>query len=115
MKRYKKIIEPVKIKIKVGDLVKVRIGKDKGKTGKVEKVFPKKRKVLVTGVNVFKKHLKAKGKEQPGGIIDLTKPLEVSNLSLICPKCSKVTRIGYSVGKDNKKYRKCKKCQEIIK
>lgn len=109
------------MKIRKNDTVKVTRGKDKGKTGKVEKVFPKKNKVTVAGVNVYKKHLKPKGKDKPGGIIDIIKPLAVANVVLVCPKCKKQTRVGYQfdktslpAGRQTKKYRICKKCGQEI-
>lgn len=102
------------MKIKKGDQVKVTAGKDKGKTAKVEKVFSKTGKVLVEGVNVYKKHLKKQGQDKPGGIIEINKPLPAGNVALICPKCQKPTRIGYKKDKQDKKYRICKKCKEAI-
>ena len=102
------------MKIHKGDTVKVIRGKDKGKTGKVEKVFTKKNKVMVEKVNVYKKHLKSQGKDRPGGIIDIIKPLPIANVILICPKCKEQTRVGYQFDKQNKKYRICKKCGEEI-
>jgi len=96
------------MKIKKGDTVKIIRGKDQGKTGPVEKVFPQKGKVLVGGVNVYKKHLKPR-QGQRGGIIELTKPLLISNLKLVCPTCHKPTRVGYQLGKLSKE-RICKKC-----
>lgn len=101
------------MKLKVNDTIKVTLGKDRGKTGKIEKVLPKKNMVLVPGVNVYKKHLKAQGENKPGGIIDLVKPMYVSKVALICPKCKKITRVGYE-GQGKKKVRICKKCQKPI-
>jgi len=89
-------------------------GKDKGKTGKVEKVLPKVAAVLVEGVNKYKKHLKPQGEGKPGGIVEISKPLPVANVVLLCPKCQKPTRVGYQTDRSNKKYRICKKCKEAI-
>lgn len=102
------------MKIKKGDTVKVITGKDKGKTGKVERVLLKKNKVLVAGINIYKRHLKPQGQSKPGGIIDLGKPLNISNVCLICPKCGKPTKIGFLIDKSKLKQRICKKCQQII-
>ena len=102
------------MKIKKGDKVKVMAGKDKGRDGIVEKVFIKAGKILVGGVNIYKKHAKSRGGKDKGGIIDITKPLPASSLSLICPKCGKVARVGYQVDKDKTKTRICKKCKEVI-
>lgn len=101
------------MKLKVNDQVKVTLGKDHGKVGKVEKVLPKLNAVLVTGVNMYKKHVKAQGQNQPGGIIDLTKPLATSKVGLICPKCHKLTRVGFKRD-GNKKLRVCQKCHKTI-
>lgn len=102
------------MKLKKGDSVLITTGKDKGRKGKVEKTFPKKRKVLVAGLNVYKKHVKAQSKEKPGGIVEISRPLSVANVALICPKCKKQTRVGYVFDKKSKKHRICKKCQAYI-
>lgn len=102
-----------KIKIKKGDKIKVLLGKDRGKEGTVEHVAGKKSKVFVSGANIYKRHVrKMQGVE--GGIINLPKPLDISNVGLICPNCKKVTRIGYTLEKDSK-IRICKKCKKEIK
>lgn len=101
------------MKLKNGDSVKVVIGKDRGKIGKIEKVFPKEEKVLVTGVNQYKRHVKGRTTGQKSEIITLTKPLDVAGVVLICPKCNKVTRVGFKITK-GKKERFCKKCKKII-
>jgi large subunit ribosomal protein L24 len=101
------------MKLKKGDKVIITTGKDKGKTGKVEKIFPKINKVLLPGLNVYKRHLKKRDEKHPGGIIDISHPLPVSNVMLICPKCGKTTRIGYKTGNKTKE-RICKKCSANI-
>lgn len=101
------------MKLKKGDTVKVLIGKDKGRTGTVSKVFPKENKVFVEGVNQYKKHVKAKVRGQKSEIITITKPLPVSNVALVCPKCNKPTRIGYAI-LNNEKARVCRRCKERI-
>lgn len=101
------------MKIKKGDKVKVLLGKDKGKEGKVEYVLGKKERVFVGGVNLYKRHVK-KHQNIEGGIIDLPKSLNISNVALVCPNCNKITRVGYKlVG--NEKVRICKKCKKEIK
>jgi large subunit ribosomal protein L24 len=100
------------MKLKKNDKVQMMSGKDKGRTGKIEKVFPVKNQVLVPGVNVYKKHARAQGQTQ-GGIIDITKPIEVSKVALICPKCKKPARVGYRLEEKNK-VRICRRCQEAI-
>lgn len=101
------------MKLKKGDEVKIVAGKDKGKTGKVEKVLPDEQKVLVTGVNQYKRHMKGKSQGQKSEIITITKPLPVANVMLVCPKCHIVARVGYTISGD-KKERICKKCQQTL-
>jgi large subunit ribosomal protein L24 len=101
------------MKLKKGDEIKVVKGKDKGKTGKIEKALPKEGKVLVTNVNLFKRHLKARSQSQPSEIVTLTKPLPEENVALVCPKCHKQTRVGYKLEKTNK-VRICRKCGKEI-
>lgn len=101
------------VKFKKGDEVIVTLGKDSGKKGKIEAIFPQKGQALVTGVNVYKRHMKAQGEGKAGGIIDLPKPLSFSKISLICPKCGKPTRIGYQIDQKSK-IRICRKCKGII-
>jgi large subunit ribosomal protein L24 len=97
-------------KFKKGDEVMVVSGKDSGKKGKIEKIFSKTNKVLVSGVNLYKRHLKARSQKQPSEIITITKPLPVPNVILICPKCHLKTRTGFKIEKTEKK-RICKKCK----
>lgn len=100
-------------KLRKGDEVKVIAGKDKGKTGKIDKVFPKENKVLIPGANQYKRHMKARSQNQPSEILTLTKPLPVANVRLICPKCHEITRIGFTF-EEGKKVRVCKKCDQQI-
>ncbi len=97
------------MKLKSGDSVQILLGKDRGKKGKIEKIFPKNEMVLVNGINMFKRHRKQKSEKDLGGIIEITKPLAVSKVALICPKCNKLTRIKYLLSK-NEKIRICAKC-----
>jgi large subunit ribosomal protein L24 len=101
------------MKLKKGDSVKIVSGKDKGKEGKIEKVFGKIGKVLVTGVNQYKRHLKARSQGQPSEIVTITKPLPLQNVALICPHCKVQTRIGLRIEK-NDKIRVCAKCDKKI-
>lgn len=102
------------MKLKKGDQIVVIAGKDKGRKGKIEKILPKQGRILIPGINVFKKHLRPRGEGQPGGIIDVVKPLSASNVALLCPKCGKQTRIGWQINKDGSKTRICRKCQAVI-
>lgn len=101
------------MKLKKGDEVIVTIGKDKGKKGKVEKAFPKLGKVVVAGVNTFKRHRKKRDENTPAAIVEIVKPISVAKIALICPKCGKQTRVGYRIVK-NEKERICKKCEQVI-
>ncbi len=101
------------MKILKNDKVKVLIGKDKGREGLVVKSYPKKDRVLVKDINIFKKHVKpTQGKA--GGIVEKERPLLVSKVALICPNCQKTTRVGYTIDKSGTKYRICKKCKTIL-
>ncbi|OGD85469.1 50S ribosomal protein L24 [Candidatus Curtissbacteria bacterium RBG_13_35_7] len=96
-------------KYKTGDEVIITAGRDKGKKSKIERVLPKENKVIVTGVNLYKRHRKAT-RAQAAGIYEVIRPINVANIALICPKCSKTTRIGFQI--DGKlKNRICKKCK----
>lgn len=101
------------MKLRKKDTVIITRGKDKGKRGKVERVFAKKKKVLVAGLNVYKRHLKKRSEKNPAGIIEFSRPLPMANVAVICPKCDKKTRVGFSLDKTDKQ-RICKKCQQVI-
>lgn len=101
------------MKIKKDDTVLVISGKDRGKTGKVEKALPRLRKIVIPGINIRKKHLKPSKKHPKGGVMEFPAPFNISNVKLICPKCNKPTRLSLGNAKDQKG-RKCKKCQEVI-
>lgn len=101
------------MKIQKGDNVQIMLGKDNGKTGQVIKVFTKASKVLVEGVNTYKRHIKRMGQNE-GGIFEISKPVPASNVMLVCPNCKKPTRVGFSIEKDQK-VRICKKCGKAIK
>jgi len=99
-------------KFKVGDEVQVTTGRDKGKKGKVQKIFPKLDKITVDSVNIYKRHKKV-SRSQAAGIYEITRPLDVAKIALICPKCTKLTRVGFQIEGKNK-VRICKKCQGRI-
>lgn len=101
------------MKIKKGDTVKILAGKDRGKTGKVIKVDPKSEKVIVEGLNVYKKHMRPKRQGEKGEIVKISRPMNVSNSMIVCPNCKRPTRVGSRLEKDNK-FRYCKKCQSRI-
>ena len=102
----------MKMKIKLADEVLVLQGKDKGKSGKIEKVLAKKGLIFVAGVNIYKRHIK-KQANMSSGIVDLMKPIPAANVALICPKCKLPTKVGFVV-KGKEKERICKKCKQQI-
>lgn len=104
-----------KIKLKKGDKVIVRSGKYKGQTGKVTATHPRENKVTVEGINVVKKHVKPNQQNPQGGIIELTKPIWVSKVSIMDPESKKASRIGYKVDNNGKKTRVYKKTGKEIK
>lgn len=101
------------MKFKKNDKVFITIGKDKGNTGKIDRVIPETNSVIVPGMNLFKRHVKRKDDKNPGGIVDIARPLSVAKIMLVCPKCKKPTRVGYVVTKKDKN-RICKKCTKNI-
>jgi large subunit ribosomal protein L24 len=102
------------MRIKKGDTVKILSGNDKGKQGEVLEVIPKSEKILVKGVNIRKKHVKPRKQGEEGGIISAECAIHSSKANVVCPKCNKATKIGYTVEKDEK-VRVCKKCGAKIK
>ena len=104
-------------RIKKGDTVEVIAGKDLGERGEVVSVLPKDNRVVVQGINVMKRHQKAKqaGNQQiPAQIVEFDAPLNLSNVMLVCPNCNKKTRVGFKVREDGFKVRVCKKCGKDI-
>ena len=101
------------MRIKKGDNVMVISGKDRGKSGKVLRVFPKKNSIVGEGINIRKKHSRSKKQGQKGQIIQKPAPMNASNAMLICPACNKPRRAGYKIF-ENKKTRICKKCGSEI-
>lgn len=95
--------------VKKGDNVIMLAGKDQGKKGKILSVFPDRGRVVVEGLNLVKRHQRAKKQGQKGQIISKERAVDVSNVQLICSKCGKFTRIGHKIEGDLK-VRVCKKC-----
>ena len=102
-----------KIKLKKGDEIIVLAGKDKGKKGKIVRVMPDIRKIIVSDINKYKKHQKP-GNNEPGGIIEKDMPLHISNVAFFDSVSNKGARIGYSMNKDGKKIRINKKSGKEI-
>ena len=102
------------MKIKKGDTVKVLSGNDKGKTGEVLDVIPKTNRVVVKGVNIRKRHVKPRKQGEEGGIISVECSIHSAKVNVVCPKCGKATKVGYSEEK-GEKIRVCKKCGAKLK
>ena len=102
------------MKLKKGDTVIVKAGKDAGKKAKIERLLPKTNQVVLPKLNKYKKHLKSQGPDKPGQTITLARPFSVSKLALICPSCHQPTRVGYLITKSGDKQRQCRKCQSVI-
>ncbi len=123
------------MRIKKGDTVQVISGEDKGVTGTVRRVYigrqrphrggrtdtprlaldPSRDKVLVSGVNLVKKHQRRTGEPgSQGGIIEREAPIHVSKVALVCPQCQKASRVGYQILDTGRKVRVCKRCGQVI-
>jgi large subunit ribosomal protein L24 len=102
-----------KLKVKKGDRVVVITGSDKGKRGEILRVMPDEGRVLVSGVNLVKRHTKQSAKTQ-GGIVSKESPIHVSNVSLLDPKTQKPTKVGYKILGDGTKVRVARKSGETI-
>jgi large subunit ribosomal protein L24 len=102
----------VSFHVRKNDLVEVLSGKEKGKTGKVLRVFPKNDRVLVEKINFVKRHSRPSGRTRQGGIIQKEAPIHVSKVLLVCPKCNKGERMRSKTLEDGKKALVCKACGE---
>ena len=100
--------------LKVNDQVEVITGKDKGRVGKIIKVYKKSDKALVERINMIKRHTKARAEGQEGQIVDKEAPIHVSNLMLVCPKCTNTVRVARKTLDDGTKVRICKECSESV-
>ncbi len=103
------------MKIRKNDQVKVILGKDKGRTGVVEKIYPKSHKLLIKGINVYKKHVKKSEAFPKGGVVEINRPMADAKVMLICPNCKVPARVGYLFDSQQKKQRVCRKCHKVIK
>ena len=102
-------MQATKTHVTKGDTVMIIAGKEKSKTGQVLQLLPKKDSVVVAGLNMVKRHLKAKGNE-PGGIQEKEAPIHISNVMLFCAKCAKPVRTRKNVLENGEKQRICIKC-----
>jgi large subunit ribosomal protein L24 len=104
-----------KIRLKKGDTVVVRAGKYKGQTGKITATHPRENKVTVEGINIVKKHMKPNQQHPQGAIVELTKPMWVSKVSIVEPTSKKASRIGFNLAADGTKTRVFKRTGKEIK
>jgi large subunit ribosomal protein L24 len=98
------------MKLKKNDNVLIIAGKDKGKSGVIERVFPGENRAVVKGIAIAKKHVKPSKKTPQGGIIEINQKIQLSNAMIICPSCGKPTKVGAKITEKGK-LRICKKCQ----
>ena len=103
-----------KVHLKKGDLITVLTGKERGKKAKILRVIPAENRVIAEGLNYLKVYTRPSQQNPKGGITQMEGKLHRSNIQLICPRCSKPTRVGFQFLSDGTKQRVCKKCNEII-
>lgn len=96
------------------DTVLILTGKDRGKKGRVIRLFPKMEKALVEKINMVKHHTRPNQQLPQGGIMEKESPIHISNLKVICTKCGKATRVAHKILASGQKVRMCKKCREIL-
>lgn len=109
-----KLDKPIRMKIRTGDTVMVLSGKDKGRQGRVIRVFPRENRVVVDGVNLVWKHRKPRRYGEKGSKIQMPAPLFAGKVMLVCPHCGKPTRVARVRGEANRLFRVCKRCNEMI-
>ena len=102
------------MKIRRGDTVLVVAGKEKGRRGRVDRLIPSKNRVLIEGINLVTRHVKPRPEVRQAGRIQQESPVHISNVALVCNKCSKPTRVRVSFLEDGRKVRVCLQCRETI-
>ncbi len=102
--------------IRSGDTVEVIVGgvANRGKRGKVIVVNPETHRVVVEGLNLVTKHRKPRSAQEQGGKFEQPRPIDVSNVALVCPKCGQATRVNHVLGDNGKYLRSCHKCGAVI-
>lgn len=100
--------------IKKGDTVQIISGKDKGKSGKVLRIFSGEDRIIVEGINIKKRHQRPKKEGERGQMVQVASPFHISNIMLMCPSCKKSTRKSVQIRKDGSRMRVCKKCKAEI-
>jgi len=102
------------MKVAKNDTVLIISGNDKGKTGRVLRVFPTRRRLLVEGVNFIKRHSRPSQTNPKGGIVEKEAPIHLSNVMVICQKCNTPTKVGKKLLEDGHRARLCKQCNELL-
>jgi large subunit ribosomal protein L24 len=102
------------MRIRKDDTIVIITGKDRGKKGKVRRAFPNEDRVVVEGLNMIKRHSRARRATRQAGIIELEAPIHVSDVMLVCNKCGNPTRVNFRFLEDGKKVRICSSCREVI-
>ena len=101
-------------RIKRNDTVRVTTGRERGKQGQVRQILADRDRVVITGVNMVKRHMKQRAANQPAGIIELEAAVHASNVQLVCPSCGKAARVGFRLQANGAKVRFCKRCEQDI-
>jgi large subunit ribosomal protein L24 len=102
------------MRLKREDTVQVIAGKDKGKRGKVQQLFPKQDKIMVEGANIIKRHVRPRPQIRQAGIVQREAPFPTSKVMLVCTHCDRAVRVGHKFLEDGKKARVCRSCKEVI-
>lgn len=111
MKKYKqKLLRNIKTLLRKNDKVLVTAGKEKGKTGKILRVYPKTHRLLISGLNLQKRNIKPNRDMPQGGVLDKESPICISDVMLFCNKCNKAVRVGVKRLPDKSRMRQCNKC-----
>lgn len=114
MKKAELRLKALRMNIRKNDSVMVITGKERGKTGKVLRVIPDREAAIIERVNLVKRHARARGPQQPGGIIEKEARIPISNLMIMCDKCNAPVRIGKKVLPDGRKVRVCRRCGDPL-
>jgi large subunit ribosomal protein L24 len=101
-------------RVKKNDTVMVITGKERGKIGKVLRVLPAENRAVVERLNIVKRHIKPRGPQNPGGIVEKEAPLHLSNLMPMCERCNAPVRVGIRILQDGSKARECRRCKELL-
>ncbi|MFH1230230.1 MAG: 50S ribosomal protein L24 [Planctomycetota bacterium] len=102
------------MRIKKNDVVKVISGESRGKTGKIIRIIPEAETAIVQGINLLWKHMRRNNQYPHGARIQKEAPIHISKLRLVCPNCSKPTKVGYKTTESGVKNRVCKKCSQVV-